>query len=242
MTSPRTRATATSKDGLDLCRAYFFRVWRKEIKEALLAGWSNCYCNKIEESLGLITPIVIDVNPDRKNIHFSTLCSGNQGGERLVNILDPLLKDLRDKRLTIIYGNLETIANCFFYFTSKFGIEQYEPVGAPKRARNRLFSQYHAQYHEHERQRIILCRSIIVDELVQDKSKLRIIFGNGLDKSSTRQVIHIGGRTLWKNISKKLVEQGEMGCQRELICFLRATACDKPQKIKIALLLHTGRL
>ena len=26
MTSPRTGATATSKDGLDLCRAYFFRV------------------------------------------------------------------------------------------------------------------------------------------------------------------------------------------------------------------------
>ena len=38
MTSPRTGATATSKDGLDLCRAYFFRVLRKEIKEALLAG------------------------------------------------------------------------------------------------------------------------------------------------------------------------------------------------------------
>ena len=38
MTSPRTGATATSKDGLDLCRAYFFRVCRKEIKEALLAG------------------------------------------------------------------------------------------------------------------------------------------------------------------------------------------------------------
>ena len=130
----------------------------------------------------------------------------------------------------------------FLDFTSKFGIEQYEPVGAPKRARNRLFSQYHAQYPEHERKRIILCSSIIVDELVQGKSKLRIIFRNGLDKSSTRHVIHIGGRTLWKNISKKLVEQGEMACQRELICFLRATACNKPQKIKIALLLHTGRL
>ena len=38
MTSPRTGATATSKDGLDLCGAYFFRVLRKEIKEALLAG------------------------------------------------------------------------------------------------------------------------------------------------------------------------------------------------------------
>ena len=149
---------------------------------------------KIEESLGLIAPIVIDVNPDRKNIHFSSSRRGNQGDERLVNILDPLLKDLRDKRqdfpLTIIYGNLETIANCFSYFSSKLGIEQYEPVGAPKCARNRLFSQYHAQYPEHERQRM-------VDELVQGKSKLKIIFatiafGIGLDISNIRQVIHIG--------------------------------------------------
>ena len=45
MTSPRTGATVTSKDGLDLCRAYFFRVWRKEIKEALLAGWHTCVCH-----------------------------------------------------------------------------------------------------------------------------------------------------------------------------------------------------
>ena len=177
---------------------------------------------KIKESLGLIRPIVIDINPDRKNIHFSSWRRGNQGDERLVNILDPLLKDLRDKRqdfpLTIIYGNLETIANCFSYFSSKVGIEQYEPADAPKRARNRLFSQYHAQYPEHERQRI-------VDELVQGKSKLRIIFatvafGIGLDISNIRQVIHIGVPYTMEEYFQE--EQGEMGCQRELIFFLTA--------------------
>ena len=149
---------------------------------------------KIEESLGLITAIVIDVNPDRNNIYLSSSHRGHQGDERLVNVLDPILQDLRSKRqdfpLTIIYGNLETIADCYSYFSGELGIEQYEPIDAPKLARNRLFTQYHAQYPEHERQRI-------VDELVQGKSKLRIIFatvafGIGLDISDIRQVVHIG--------------------------------------------------
>ena len=32
MTSPRTGATATSKDGLDLCRAYFFPCMKERDK------------------------------------------------------------------------------------------------------------------------------------------------------------------------------------------------------------------
>lgn len=128
---------------------------------------------KIVEAMGIISPFVIDVNPDRKNIYFSSSRRGNQGDEKLVNILDPLLKDLRSRRqdfpLTIIYGNLETITNCFSYFSSELGNEQYEPIDAPKLARNRLFTQYHAQYPEHERKRI-------VDELIQGKNKTKNYF------------------------------------------------------------------
>lgn len=149
---------------------------------------------KIEESLGLVKPVLIDVNPDRKNIYFSSSRRGNQGDGRLHNVLAPLLEDLRSKRqdfpLTIVYGNLETIADSFAFFTNKLGNDQYEPLDAPKVAKNRMLTQYHAQYPEHERQRI-------VDELVQGKSKLRIIFatvafGIGLDIKNIRQVIHIG--------------------------------------------------
>ena len=68
---------------------------------------------KIEETLGLIRPIVIYVNPVRKNIHFSSSCRDNQGNERQVNILDLLLKNLRDKRqdfpLTIININSQSL-------------------------------------------------------------------------------------------------------------------------------------
>ena len=149
---------------------------------------------KIEETLGLIKPVVIDVNPDRRNIYFSSSCRGNQGDSRLHKILAPLLEDLRSKRqdfpLTIVYGNLETIADSFAFFSRKLGNDQYEPLDAPKVAKNRMLTLYHAQYPEHERQRI-------VDELVQGKSKLRIIFatvafGIGLDIRNIQQVIHIG--------------------------------------------------
>jgi len=100
---------------------------------------------KLVEAMGMISPLVIDVNHDRKNIYFSSSRRGNQGNEKLVHILDPLLKDLHSRRqdfpLTIIYGNLETIVNCFSYFSSGHGNEQYEPLDAPKLARNMLFTQ-----------------------------------------------------------------------------------------------------
>ena len=148
---------------------------------------------KIEESLGMINATEIIINPNRSNIYLSSSRRGNRGDE-LVNILDPLVKDLCAKRLdfplTIVYGSLETISSCYSYFSNQLGHEQYEPLGAENLARNRLFSQFHAQYPEHERQRI-------VDELVQGNSKIRVIFatvafGIGLDIPNIRQIFHIG--------------------------------------------------
>ena len=146
------------------------------------------------ESLGMIDPMVIHVNPNRKNIYFSSSRRGNHSDDKLANILQPIVTDLCYQRLdvplTIINGTLETISSCYEYFSSHLQEVQYEPVGAPKLAQYRLFTQFHAQYPEHERQRI-------VDELVQGKSKLRIIFatvafGIGLDIKNIRQVNHIG--------------------------------------------------
>ena len=146
------------------------------------------------ESLGMIDLMVIHVNPNRKNISFSSSRRGNHGDEKLANILQQLVTNLCYQRLdlplTIIDGTLETISSCYEYFSSHLQKEQYELVGAPKLAQYRLFTQFHAQYPEHERQRI-------VDELVQGKSKLRIIFATvafciGLDIKNIRQVFHIG--------------------------------------------------
>ena len=88
-----------------------------------------------------------------------------------------------DFPLTIVYRSLKTISSCYLYFSCYLGSEQYEPLGAENLAQNRLFSQFHAQYPEYERQRI-------VDGLVQGNSKIRVIsatvaFGIGIDIPNT---------------------------------------------------------
>ena len=52
--------------------------------------------------------------------------------------------------LTIFYGDLEGCSESFLYFSSVLGDNQYEPLHADKVAKNRLFTQYHAQYPKHE--------------------------------------------------------------------------------------------
>ena len=64
------------------------------------------------------------------------------------------------------------------------------PINAEPLAKNRLFTQYHAQYPESERSRI-------VEELVQGTSTHRVLFvtiafGLGIDCNDIRRVVHIG--------------------------------------------------
>lgn len=105
-----------------------------------------------------------------------------------------MLEEFKRKRLeyelTIVFGNLEIVSSCFAYFSRNMGEEQYEPIGTQPVGRNRLFSQFHAQYPANEKERII-------DDLITGRSKLRVIFatvafGIGLDLKHIRHVIHIG--------------------------------------------------
>ena len=91
--------------------------------------------------------------------------------------------------LTLVYGTLEVVSESY-YLSMKLGNKQYHPLGSEHIAANRLFTQYHAQYLEHERNRI-------VDGLLSGNSALRILFvtmafGIGIDLKNIRRVIHIG--------------------------------------------------
>ena len=138
--------------------------------------------------------MLVEINPDRPNIFLASYPRPNHGDTKLENILSPLADELINKRqdfpLTLIYGNLATIAECFLYFDNRMGNMQYEPIGSAPLAKNRMFSQFHAQYPDHERERM-------VQELVDGKSKLRIVFvtvafGLRIDVKNIRRVIHIG--------------------------------------------------
>ena len=80
--------------------------------------------------------------------------------------------------LILIYSNLDTISDCFLYFTQQMGREQYHPSSAEPVAKNRVFSQYH-ECPKHERKRL-------VDELVSGKST------HCVDCNNIRRIIHSG--------------------------------------------------
>lgn len=138
--------------------------------------------------------MVIECNPNRENIYYASHVRADRGENKLDEILDPIVAELKLEKLnmpiTLIYGNLETILDCFLYFAKEMGKEQYFPASAEPLAKNRLFSQYHAQYPEHERKRI-------VDELVNGTSNHRVLFvtvafGIGIDCNNIHRIIHIG--------------------------------------------------
>ena len=138
--------------------------------------------------------MVVECNPNRHNIYYASHVRADRGENKLHEILDPIVSELKLEKLnmplTLIYGNLETISDCFLYFAKEMGKEQYFPTSAEPLARNRLFSQYHAQYPEHERKRI-------VDELVNGTSNHRVLFvtvafGIGIDCNNIRRIVHIG--------------------------------------------------
>lgn len=112
----------------------------------------------------------------------------------MVAILDPLVSELKlmrkDMPITLIYGNLETIADCFLYFAKQMRKEQYPSPSANPVAKNRLFTQYHAQYPEDK-------RKWIVHELVNGTSNhhllfVTVAFGMGIDCNSICRIVHIG--------------------------------------------------
>ena len=161
---------------------------------ALTATANQQTKKEIVESLGLVEPVFIEINPDRANIFFSSRRRPDRGEDKLHPILTPLIQELQDQRqnspLTLVYGNLETVSECFMFASKTMGDLQYEPIGSAPLGKNRMFTQFHAQYPDHERKRI-------VEELTKDSSKLRLLFvtvafGIGIDVNNIRRVIHTG--------------------------------------------------
>ena len=115
-----------------------FNMFRKEFRPAYakLAVLSSFFPNvpiigltatatkatqdKINDSLGLFEPTIVMINPDLANIFFESHRRKNTGDDKLVEILEPLAIGLKKQRqdfpLTLIYGQLETVSECYMYF------------------------------------------------------------------------------------------------------------------------------
>ena len=127
----------------------------------------------IIDSLGLSDPVIVESNPNRANLYYVCHIRPNRGDGKLESILQPIVVELKAKNsqmpLTLIYGNLVTSPKCFLYLSNSTGKDQYYPSTALPLAKNRLFSQLHAQYPEHE-------QNLIVEELVKGTCIHYILF------------------------------------------------------------------
>ena len=114
-----------------------------------LTATANCKTQGIIcDSLGLFEPTIIKINPDRENIYFASYTRKSTGDAKLEEIIEPLVQQLKQERqefpLTLVYSNLETISDCYMYFSEMLGTEQYEPPDAYPVAKNRMFTLFHA--------------------------------------------------------------------------------------------------
>mgnify|MGYP002804227815 FL=1 len=91
--------------------------------------------------------------------------------------------------LTLIYGTLDVCAESFLYFCNVLGKNQYFPFEAPHKSENRLFSQYHAEYPQHEKDKLI--NGLINNTCKACVLYVTVAFGIGMDIPSIRRVIHI---------------------------------------------------
>ena len=104
----------------------------------------------ISHFLGMVDPVTIAVNPNRKNIFYTTAERQQTGDDKIETLLLPYIAKLKELRenmsLTVFYSNLEICGECFNIFHHHFGQEHYTPMGASNVIwqNNRLFAQGHA--------------------------------------------------------------------------------------------------
>ena len=150
----------------------------------------------------------------------------------MASILDPLAVELEtlclNTPLTLVYGTLEVVSESYLYFSMKLGHKLYYPLGSKHIAANRLFIQYHAQYPEHERNRI-------VDGLLSGNSVLRILFvtvafGIGIDLNNIRRVIHIGVPYSMEEYFQEIGRAGREGHPASATLYNNSNAVSKRRK------------
>ena len=177
---------------------------------ALTATATTSTKELIIDSLRLDNAFLVEANPDRSNIFYESKLRPSSGEDKLDAVLAPLADELMEKKiempLTIVYGTLATCADAFLCFSQHLGKEQYFPTGADHISKNRLFAQFHAEYPQHEKDRIL-------DETVQGMCKARVLFvtvafGIGVDVPNIRRVIHIG---VPKTMEEYFQETGRAG-------------------------------
>ena len=103
---------------------------------------------EFETSLGMHNPVIVESNPDRPNIFLESKKRPSNLDTNLETLIYELKTSMLEFPLTVIYGNLATVSECYQIPNIILGSLQYEPLNSLARAANRMFTQFHAEYCE----------------------------------------------------------------------------------------------
>ena len=199
---------------------------------ALTATATLLYRNEIKNSLNMRKTITVEANPNRENIYYSVLRRGNNGDDKLFNIIKPFAEELKEKLiktpLTIVYSNLETCGECYSFFEQELGEHQYYPTGSLPCFTNRLFAQYHAQYPEEYRNSLV--KGLISGTTVARVLFVTVAFGVGIDVSSVERVVHIGVPYTMEEFFQETGRAGRNGKQAESVLYYNSYDISRGKK------------
>ena len=182
---------------------------------ALTATATTQTQNKIVAILGMLSPEVVSISPEKSNITYWVRQKSSV--EEVFTSLAEKLKRERASipRLIIFCKKCEECALLYHFFLSKLQEEFTEPVGAPNLSRYRLVDMYMSATD-------VSVKHSIVTSFCKVGLPLRIVictiaFGMGIDCPDVRQTIHWG---ISSDIEMYMQESGRGGRDGNSACAL----------------------
>ena len=182
---------------------------------ALTATATKTTRNKIIAILGMLSPKVVSVSPEKSNITYWVRQKSS-----IEEVFTPIADKLKHKRanmprVIIFCKRCEECAMLYQFFLSNLEEEFTEPVGAPNLSRFRLVDMYMSATDES-------VKHTIVESFCKVDSPLRVIictiaFGMGIDCPDVRQVVHWG---ISDDIEMYMQESGRGGRDGKSACAL----------------------
>ena len=182
---------------------------------ALTATATKTTRNKIIAILGMLSPKVVSVSPEKSNITYWVRQKSS-----VEEVFTPIADKLKHKRanmprVIIFCKRCEECAMLYQFFLSNLEEEFTEPVGAPNLSRFRLVDMYMSATDES-------VKRTVVESFCKVDSPLRVIictiaFGMGIDCPDVRQVVHWG---VSDDIEMYVQESGRGGRDGKSACAL----------------------
>ena len=182
---------------------------------ALTATATKTTRNRIIAILGMLSPKVVSVSPEKSNITYWVRQKSS-----VEEVFTPIADKLKHKRanmprVIIFCKRCEECAMLYQFFLSNLQEEFTEPVGAPNLSRYRLVDMYMSATDES-------VKRTIVESFCKVDSPLRVIictiaFGMGIDCPDVRQVVHWG---VSDDIEMYMQESGRGGRDGKSACAL----------------------